>query len=49
MMERHDIEGRMPEEIAADLTHAFDRSARPRGLRLCRANRVAEKPFSLSS
>ena len=25
MMERHDIEGRMPEEIAADLTSAFDR------------------------
>jgi putative YphP/YqiW family bacilliredoxin len=25
MMERHDIEGRMPEEIAADLTRAFDR------------------------
>jgi len=24
MMERHDIEGRMPEEIADDLTHAFD-------------------------
>ena len=25
MMERHDIEGRMPEEIASDLTRAFDR------------------------
>ena len=24
MLERHDIEGRMPEEIAHDLTHAFD-------------------------
>lgn len=25
MLERHDIEGRMPEEIAQDLTTAFDR------------------------
>ena len=29
MMERHDIEGRMPEEIAADLTGAFDRFCIP--------------------
>ena len=29
MMERHDIEGRMPEEIAADLTRAFDRFCAP--------------------
>jgi putative YphP/YqiW family bacilliredoxin len=29
MMERHDIEGRMPEEIAADLTGAFDRFCTP--------------------
>jgi putative YphP/YqiW family bacilliredoxin len=29
MMERHDIEGRMPEEIAADLTRAFDRFCTP--------------------
>ncbi len=29
MMERHDIEGRLPEEIAADLTHAFDRFCTP--------------------
>ena len=29
MMERHDIEGRMPEEIAAELTRAFDRFCTP--------------------
>jgi len=29
MMERHDIEGRMPDEIAADLTQAFDRFCTP--------------------
>ena len=31
MMERHNIEGRMPEEIAADLTQAFDRFCTPAG------------------
>ena len=31
MIERHDIEGRMPEEIAADLTRAFDRFCTPAG------------------
>jgi hypothetical protein len=31
MMERHDIESRMPEEIAADLTRAFDRFCTPAG------------------
>jgi putative YphP/YqiW family bacilliredoxin len=29
MLERHQIEGRMPEEIAADLTQAFDRFCAP--------------------
>jgi putative YphP/YqiW family bacilliredoxin len=29
MMERRDIEGRMPEEIAADLTRAFDQFCSP--------------------
>jgi putative YphP/YqiW family bacilliredoxin len=29
MMERHDIEGRLPEEIAADLTRAFDQFCTP--------------------
>ncbi len=29
MIERHQIEGRMPEEIAADLTQAFDRFCAP--------------------
>jgi len=29
MMERHDIEGRMPEEIAEDLTRAFDQFCAP--------------------
>jgi putative YphP/YqiW family bacilliredoxin len=29
MLERRQIEGRMPEEIAADLTHAFDRFCTP--------------------
>ena len=29
MLERRDIEGRMPEEIAADLTKAFDRFCAP--------------------
>jgi len=29
MLERHDIEGRMPEEIADDLAHAFDRFCAP--------------------
>lgn len=31
MLERHDIEGRMPEEIAEDLTSAFDRFCAPAG------------------
>ena len=31
MLERHDIEGRMPEEIAADLTRAFDQFCAPAG------------------
>ncbi|HXX21967.1 MAG TPA: BrxA/BrxB family bacilliredoxin [Terriglobia bacterium] len=29
MLERHDIEGRMPEEIADDLTRAFDQFCAP--------------------
>jgi putative YphP/YqiW family bacilliredoxin len=29
MLERHDIEGRMPEEIAEDLTRAFDQFCAP--------------------
>jgi len=29
MMERHDIEGRLPEEIAGDLTRAFDQFCVP--------------------
>ena len=29
MLERHDIEGRMPEEIAEDLMNAFDRFCTP--------------------
>jgi bacilliredoxin len=29
MLERHQIEGRMPEEIAAELTNAFDRFCTP--------------------
>jgi putative YphP/YqiW family bacilliredoxin len=29
MLQRHDIEGRMPEEIADDLTRAFDRFCAP--------------------
>ena len=29
MLERHDIEGRIPEEIAQDLTSAFDRFCAP--------------------
>jgi bacilliredoxin len=29
MLERHQIEGRMPEEIAAELTKAFDRFCEP--------------------
>ena len=31
MLERHDIEGRMPEEIAEDLTRAFDQFCAPAG------------------
>lgn len=31
MLERHDIEGRMAEEIAEDLTHAFDQFCTPAG------------------
>jgi putative YphP/YqiW family bacilliredoxin len=31
MLERRDIEGRMPEEIADDLTRAFDQFCAPTG------------------